>query len=153
MIARYLARLRKWVETLPDRHERRQLNADIARSIVALKGNKFGAVIDKLEGLCGQHVPEALFSDARVDEMLIQLEDIFLAKFAPSSRDVKRHWFSLDWSYKGEVGTQFPMPIPIYGLEFTMGFYFANTPIYLSLITELNLSGLDLKGKHLKFFN
>jgi hypothetical protein len=147
MIARYLACLQKWIEQLPDRHERRELSGQSARSIVALKGSKFALYIDTLQELCCQSVPAQMYSDGRVNEMLVQLEDSILAKSYPPPIEQPLALFRrLDWSVKAERESTHSITLPIYGLEHTLSLYFRDIPIRLSNITDLNLSGMNLKG-------
>jgi hypothetical protein len=90
-----------------------------------------------------------MYSDDRVNEMLVPLEDSMLAKFYPPSTEPEQSlakFRRLDWSGKAEHRSRHRIPLPIYGLEFTLSLYFRDTRISLSNITDLNLSGMNLKG-------
>jgi hypothetical protein len=88
-----------------------------------------------------------MYSDGRVNEMLVQLEDAILAKLYPPPIEQPLALFRrLDWSVKAERGSSHNIPLPIYGLQYTLSLYFRDIPIRLSNITDLNLSGMNLKG-------
>jgi hypothetical protein len=145
IVARYLACLRYWLETLPDRKNRRNLPSDKARAIVVLQSSTFTGLIETLEQRWSQHVPEVLYKNIKVYDMLLKLEDSMIARWYPWP-DGKWRQLRIDWSdpplHKGT------MPIPIIGLEYTLSLYFPTTPIDLSNVVELDLRGRNLTGTH-----
>ena len=137
-IARYLACLKQRVLELPDRKERRQLPADKARYIVSLKSRKFAILLGELFRRWGQPVPKALCANDETNEMLIELEDVWLTPLIPGAHNRK----AVHWESNGHS----PLPLPILGLEFTLSFYFPTTPIDLSDVLNLSLDSRKLSG-------
>jgi hypothetical protein len=144
-IARYLACLRKRVEGLPERRERRDLASDEARTIVTLKGAKFSETMDKLMRKWGQSMPEQLYVDERTNEMLLQLEDCMLTQHHLES-------CCLEWNDNEKSNSQ-GMPIAILGLGYTLSFYFPITPVKLDNIFRLEIQSSNLSGSHPKHTN
>jgi hypothetical protein len=138
-IARYIACLQEFVKSLPDRKARRELASDAARAIVILKSPKFESIIRKFSGHWGQTMPKILYTDRATNEFLLKLEDCMLAKY-----DHSRPSCHLDW--RSEETRQGRLPLPIFGLNYTLTFYYPTKPIDLGNITSLYLGGCALTG-------
>jgi hypothetical protein len=101
-------------------------------------------------------MPTSLFADDEVNEMLCELEDIMLAPRV--TVNVIGDGTLLDWRpeiYKpferNIKDPQLPLPLPVLGLEFTLGYYFPTTPINLSTVESLYLDKRRLPGNCLLF--
>ena len=143
IVARYLACLRYWLQTLPDRKTRRNLPSDTARAIVALQSSTFTEQLETLEQRWSQHVPEELYKNITVHDLLLKLEDSMIARWYPWP-DNKWRKLRIDWS--DPPHHKETLPIPIIGLDYTLSLYFPTTPIDLSNVVELDLRGRYLTG-------
>ena len=144
IVARYLACLRHLLEHVPDRRERRDLPSDKARAIVTLQSSTFLTTLSSLEQRWShQHIPDVLYTDPEVNDMLLKLENTMIARWYPWSNGEPREMV-LDWSEK--FNHKGILPLPIIGLEYTLSLYFPTTPVDLSNISTLDLRERNLTG-------
>jgi hypothetical protein len=116
------------------------LASDSASEIVRLKHPKFSALLDELQDRWDVMMPDALYTEERVNRMLVELEDTMIFGKDPATVSEEVHFF---WQNNEGI-----MPLPIMGLEYTLSLYFPTTPIDFSNITRLYLINWSLTGMY-----
>ena len=95
-------------------------------------------------------MPEALYKDSKVNRMLLKLEDSMFGRWYPWP-NLKAKPYRLDWAE--DIGPEESVPIPILGLEYTLGFYFPTTIIDLGNIIELDIAWKNASGTPLSYIS
>jgi hypothetical protein len=112
----------------------------VALDIVRLSSPKFGAVVATLQQRWSQDMPDILFADNGVNDLLIMLENFIL-----EDNDRLLTWQPpvLSWRSKEKNGI---IPIPVIGLEHTLSLYGIDRSVRFSAITVLDLRNWSLPG-------
>lgn len=111
----------------------------MASDVVRLQSPKFAAIVATLRERWAQDMPRILFTDERVNDMLVTLESSIMPE-----NDRLFTWKPAEISWSAEKNDV--LPVPILGLEYTLSLYAIDRSIRFAAVTSLDLRNWSLTG-------